>query len=333
MYKERLRGMMEACGTLTKKEIEFTRVTNVIILKRGLGFGAGPLLFGPASVYILSGACYSAFSFEAAFAPNAGSLIVLRFLYVCNSIIVLVLNLCGQVEPQTGMCQQRQTQTQTRNGLQEHFGVCAKSTDHLMPLPSLAVLRGSPKPGHLRPVLSVGIALVPETHGPTILKWRIAKEGDTPPPPLKFDQIVSVFKIALDRPIIYIFTEPVVMFVSLYLSIIYGILYGFFEAFTVVYLKICGFTTTSYGLTYISLGLGFLVACILLRTTGQALYLKSTKVDAARDSLLDGDPPTVPDPDSDSTMSCAGVEPSQAHAPESISADQTRIILFIDPSD
>lgn len=64
-------------------------------------------------------------------------------------------------------------------------------------------------------------------------------------------------------------TEPVVMLVSIYLSILYGILYGFFEAFGVVYLEIRGFKSTSYGLTYIALGLGFLVAYILLATVGR----------------------------------------------------------------
>jgi DHA1 family multidrug resistance protein-like MFS transporter len=64
-------------------------------------------------------------------------------------------------------------------------------------------------------------------------------------------------------------TEPVVMLVSIYLSVLYGILYGFFEAFTIVYLEIRGFESTSYGLTYIALGLGFLVACGLLGTAGR----------------------------------------------------------------
>ena len=59
------------------------------------------------------------------------------------------------------------------------------------------------------------------------------------------------------------------MLVSIYLSVLYGILYGFFEAFTIVYLEIRGFESTSYGLTYIALGLGFLFACVLLGTAGR----------------------------------------------------------------
>jgi hypothetical protein len=59
------------------------------------------------------------------------------------------------------------------------------------------------------------------------------------------------------------------MLISLYLSILYGILYGFFEAFTVVYLEIRGFRDTSFGLTYIALGLGFGIACVVLGTAGR----------------------------------------------------------------
>lgn len=59
------------------------------------------------------------------------------------------------------------------------------------------------------------------------------------------------------------------MLVSLYLSILYGILYGFFETFSVVFVEIRGFETTSYGLTYIALGLGFAVGSILLGTLGR----------------------------------------------------------------
>jgi hypothetical protein len=54
-------------------------------------------------------------------------------------------------------------------------------------------------------ILSILVALVPETHGPTLLKWRIAKEGKAPPP-LKFSKVMSVFRVALARPIIYLFT-------------------------------------------------------------------------------------------------------------------------------
>jgi hypothetical protein len=54
-------------------------------------------------------------------------------------------------------------------------------------------------------VLTILVALIPETHGPTLLKWRIAKEGRAPPA-LKFGKVMNVFKVALARPMIFLFT-------------------------------------------------------------------------------------------------------------------------------
>ncbi|KAL8277994.1 hypothetical protein RQP46_009626 [Phenoliferia psychrophenolica] len=73
-----------------------------------------------------------------------------------------------------------------------------------------------------------------------------------------------------------------VTLVSIYLSTLYGILYGFFEAFSIVYEEIRGFKLTSYGLTYISLGLGFLIACGLLGTVGKWYYDHYAGIAAAK---------------------------------------------------
>ncbi|KAJ7153569.1 major facilitator superfamily domain-containing protein [Mycena crocata] len=250
-----------------------------------LGFAAGPLLFGPASelygrriVYIVTGFCYSAFSFGAAFAPNAASLLIFRFFvgFFGSSTINNVPASVGDY-----------TTPLERGKYSILYALMAFGGPALGPLASAFIQHDAGFHWNFRvmaifsTVLSVVVAFIPETHGPTLLRWRIAKEGNAPPP-LKFSKVMSVFKVALSRPIIYLFTEPVVMLVSIYLSVLYGILYGFFEAFTVVYLDIRGFKSTSYGLTYISLGLGFLVACVMLATIGQSLYVRAANADAAK---------------------------------------------------
>ncbi|KAJ6542710.1 major facilitator superfamily domain-containing protein [Mycena capillaripes] len=248
-----------------------------------LGFAAGPLLFGPASelygrraVYTVSGLIYSAFSIGVAFAPNAASLLIFRFFvgFFGSASINNVPASIGDI-----------TTPHNRGVYSVAYAIMAFGGPALGPLISAFIQHDVGFRWNFRVmaifsvVLSIMVALVPETHGPTLLKWRIAKEGKTPPP-LSFGKIVTVFKGALSRPMIYLFTEPVVMLVSVYLSVLYGILYGFFEAFTVVFLEIRGFKTTSYGLTYIALGLGFLAAYFLLITTGQQLYVKSAKAAA-----------------------------------------------------
>jgi hypothetical protein len=54
-------------------------------------------------------------------------------------------------------------------------------------------------------VLSILVAFIPETHGPTLHKWKLAKEGNAPPPP-KLGKVMAVFKVALSRPMVYLFT-------------------------------------------------------------------------------------------------------------------------------
>ena len=60
------------------------------------------------------------------------------------------------------------------------------------------------------------------------------------------------------------------------------ILYGFFEGLTVVYEEIRGFTPNQNGLTYVSLGIGFLIGAALLATVGHGYYVSQAKLTAAR---------------------------------------------------
>ncbi|KAJ7619344.1 major facilitator superfamily domain-containing protein [Roridomyces roridus] len=250
-----------------------------------LGFAAGPLLWAPASeiygrraVYVFTGIFYSIFSWGAAVSNNAASMLIFRFLigFFGSSTINNVPASLGDY-----------TTPAERGVYSICYALMAFGGPSIGPLISAFIQHDAGFRWNLRvmaifsTVLSLAVAFVPETHGPTLLKKRVAKEGKAPSP-LTLRMIANVFKTALARPIIYLFTEPVVMLVSIYLSVLYGILYGFFEAFTVVYLEIRGFSSTSYGLTYISLGLGFLFACVLLATIGQKLYLKSAEVDAQR---------------------------------------------------
>ncbi|KAJ7764896.1 major facilitator superfamily domain-containing protein, partial [Mycena metata] len=245
------------------------------------GFAAGPLIFGPASelygrqiVYRLSGICYTAFGFGAAFAPNVASLMIFRF-FVGFFGSPSLNNVPASIGDYTTL--------RERILYVILYAICAFGGPALGPLVSAFIEHDAGFHWNLRvmaifcAVFSILVAFVPETHGPTLLKRKIAKSGQAPPA-TTLSKVVSVFKTAISRPIIYLFTEPLVAFVSLYLSVLYGILYGFFEMFTVVFLEIRGFQTTSYGLTWISLGLGFAVAGLLMATVGS-----DADADAARD--------------------------------------------------
>ncbi|KAJ7756231.1 major facilitator superfamily domain-containing protein [Mycena metata] len=250
-----------------------------------LGFAAGPLLFGPASelygrqvVYRVSGLFYSAFAFGAAFAPNAASLLIFRF-FIGFFGAAAINNVPASIGDYTNL--------RERGQYSILYALMAFGGPSLGPLASAFIQNDAGYQWNFRvmaifcTVLSILVVFVPETHGPTLLKWKNKRQGQAPPP-LEFGKVMTVFKTAIARPMIYLFTEPVVMLVSIYLSTLYGILYGFFEAFGVVYMEIRGFKLTSYGLTYIGLGLGFFFACVLMFTYGQNQYIKSAEAAKAK---------------------------------------------------
>ncbi|KAF7307797.1 MFS transporter [Mycena kentingensis (nom. inval.)] len=250
------------------------------------GLAAGPLIFGPASevfgrrvVYLIAGLGYSAFSIGVAFAQNTGGILALRFLvgFFGSGSINNVPASIGDF-----------TTLQERLGYSSIYALMAFGGPSLGPLLSAFIQTEAGFRWNLRviaifsTVTSILVALLPETHGPTLLKWRLQRENKHDAPSMNFGRTFEVMKLSILRPVIYLFTEPVVMLVSVYLSVLYGILYGFFEAFTVVYLQIRGMSEESHGLTYISLGLGFLASSLTLATFGQKLYLKAAARDIAR---------------------------------------------------
>lgn len=54
-------------------------------------------------------------------------------------------------------------------------------------------------------VTSIPVLFVPETHGPTLLKRKLAREGRALPA-LKAREVASIYGAALARPFVYLFT-------------------------------------------------------------------------------------------------------------------------------
>ncbi|GAA5830567.1 hypothetical protein JCM3766R1_002764 [Sporobolomyces carnicolor] len=248
-----------------------------------LGFAAGPLLAGPSSelfgrraVYTFCGVLYSAFSIGAAFANNATALLIFRFLlgFFGSASINNVPASIGDF-----------TVPLNRATYASLYSIMAFGGPSLGPLCSSFIETEVGYRWNLRvmaifsTVTSIMVAFVPETHGPTLAKREAAKSMrlEKKRGGVDLRKIVGVYKQALKRPVLFFVTEPIVLFVSIYLSILYGILYGFFEAFGIVFVEERGFKRTSYGLTYISLGLGFLVGATMVATVGTKAYAKGLK--------------------------------------------------------
>lgn len=108
---------------------------------------------------------------------------------------------------------------------------------------------------------------VPETYAPTLLKRRAQKlrhetgvtsyateqELDTRP----FSERLRIFLI---RPLQLLFLEPIVLFISLYMSVLYGLLYMFFIAYPIVYQGGKGWNRGPTGLMFIPIAVGVVLS-------------------------------------------------------------------------
>ena len=107
---------------------------------------------------------------------------------------------------------------------------------------------------------------LPETYPPVLLRHRAArlhkitgreyrsKLDDARIPPLE------AVKIAMFRPWVLLFREPIVFLLSLYMAIIYGILYMLFAAYPIVFQIVRGWSEGMGGLAFLGILIGILIA-------------------------------------------------------------------------
>ncbi|SMY20109.1 unnamed protein product [Zymoseptoria tritici ST99CH_1A5] len=112
------------------------------------------------------------------------------------------------------------------------------------------------------------LIFLPETYAPVILRKRAealskktgmvyksraqVEQGDT--------SIGELFKTSLSRPWVLLFKEPIVLLLSIYMSIIYGTLYGLFGAFPIVFQQVRGWSTGIGGLAFLGVMVGMFAA-------------------------------------------------------------------------
>ncbi|KAI1772878.1 major facilitator superfamily domain-containing protein [Hypoxylon cercidicola] len=110
---------------------------------------------------------------------------------------------------------------------------------------------------------------MPETYAPTILARRAKKlrketgdqdwvtEQDIDKRPLG-DRL----RVFLIRPFQLLFTELIVLLMSLYMSVLYGLLYMFFVAYPIIYQKGKGYSAGITGLMFIPLAIGVVLSAV-----------------------------------------------------------------------
>lgn len=73
----------------------------------------------------------------------------------------------------------------------------------------------------------------------------------------------EVLKIALCRPLIMLFTEPIVIFMSIYLSFVYSLLYLMFFAFPIAFVEIRGWGDGITGIAFIAIMVSVFPPCFI----------------------------------------------------------------------
>ncbi|QRV73197.1 major facilitator superfamily transporter [Ceratobasidium sp. AG-Ba] len=123
--------------------------------------------------------------------------------------------------------------------------------------------------------------LVPETFAPVLLRRRArtlhAESEGKVHYVSKFEKgnkktFGEIMKINLSRPFIFLFKEPIVLLFSIYTALVYGTLYGLFAAFPVVFQRGRHFTPGEGGLAFLGVGLGIVIATALTPISNKIYY-------------------------------------------------------------
>ncbi|KAM5368968.1 hypothetical protein ACJZ2D_009277 [Fusarium nematophilum] len=231
-----------------------------------IGFAVGPLIWAPFSeifgrqiIFIGTYAGLTAFNIACAVAQNAPSLIVFRFLAGAFGSSPLT-NAGGTIADmfpasQRGLAMALFAAAPFLGPVLGPVcgGFLGMNAGWRWVMGLLAILSGV--------LLIFGALVIPETYGPTLLRRRAARlsktTGQTYISAIDHKQgtptLGASLQVALLRPWILLFKEPIVLLLSIYMAIIYGTLYMFFAAFPIVYQQGRGWNQGISGLAFLGI--------------------------------------------------------------------------------
>ncbi|KAL6885750.1 MFS general substrate transporter [Trichoderma evansii] len=241
-----------------------------------LGFALGPLIWGPLSelygrrpIYVISFMAFTAFSVAAPVSPNIQALLLFRF-FGCAFGSSSMTNGGGVI---TDMLTKEQRGAAMGAFVTAPFlgpalgpivgGFLDENKGWRWTLGLIAIMAG---------VVWIATTLVtPETYTPYILRSRAKALSkvtgsvyisrlDAGEPPKTLTQELSV---ALSRPWVLLFLEPIILLMSLHMSIVYGTLYMLFAAIPTVFQGTRGWNEGLAGLPFVGVTIGVCLATAL----------------------------------------------------------------------
>ncbi|KAF8466800.1 MFS polyamine transporter [Russula ochroleuca] len=114
-----------------------------------------------------------------------------------------------------------------------------------------------------------GFVFLPETYAPTLLARKARRLRKLDPVANKniFAKgenkkwtLRELLCSTIIRPFTMIIFEPILLLVTLYMSLVYGIIYGLFEAYPLIFIEKRGLTIPQTGLVFIGIGIGAVLA-------------------------------------------------------------------------
>ena len=243
-----------------------------------IGFGCGALFAGPISetigrnpVYIATLSLYMIFIMASALAPNIGAQLVFRFIAGFFGSTPLT---CagGSISDLWNPMERTYAFPVFANAafMGPIFGPVVGGFIGASPLISwrwtewvTLIISGA--------ILVLVIFFQPETYAPILLKWKAAKlrelTGDDrykAEVEIREQSFLQRLMTALYRPFLLTFTEPIIMLVALYLTVIYIILFTFLNGYTFIFTETYHFSQGITGLSFLGIGIGLCFATVLV---------------------------------------------------------------------
>ncbi|KAF5351226.1 hypothetical protein D9756_008160 [Leucocoprinus leucothites] len=243
-----------------------------------LGYVFGPLFWGPGSelvgrkpIFTLTLTLYTLFHLGQTLAPNIQTLLITRFF--SGFFAVAPLTNCGgviaDIWPAVG-----------RGPATSLFTASVFLGPVLGPIISGFIIANGISWRWVFWVMMffaaactlVAIPFLPETYAPVILLKnvrRLRKEDPITNKHLyaeheKQDWSISgVLNRTLLRPFKMLYMEPILVLITIYLSIVYGLLYALFQAFPIIFTIRHHFTIAQTGLTFIGVGIGTTIGSLI----------------------------------------------------------------------
>ncbi|KAK9430004.1 major facilitator superfamily domain-containing protein [Lipomyces doorenjongii] len=130
-------------------------------------------------------------------------------------------------------------------------------------------------------VFAFGLVTLEETYAPVLLQWKaqqLRKETENRALHTVFEitnfSVMEKLQIAITRPIILLFTNPIVFGLSMYMAFTYGFLYLLLVTFPSLWEVDYHFSLGLSGLMYLGPGLGFGLGILTVTPASQRAYHK-----------------------------------------------------------